>query len=143
MDRRAFLRTSCLACVGAIAASSLPLQGCASQLMLKGTLDNGLLRVPVDGLAGQPLAVVREASLPYDILVVPQKDGSYHALYLRCTHRDQPVSASPTGLHCPTHGSRFSMDGSVLHGPATRPLTSLPIARQGPDLVINLKPIEP
>jgi Rieske Fe-S protein len=143
MDRRSFLRTSCLACAGALVAGSLPLQGCTSQLMLTGTRKDNLLHVPADHLAGQPMAVVRESSLPYDILVVPQSDGSFHALYLRCTHRDQPVSASPTGLHCPTHGSRFAMDGTVLHGPATRPLASLPVTRLGNELLIDLKPIEP
>jgi cytochrome b6-f complex iron-sulfur subunit len=141
MDRRSFLRTSCMACAGVFAASSLPLQGCATQLMLHGTMENGQLRIPADQLAGQPMAVVREASLPYDILVVPEKDGGFRALYLRCTHRDQPVSASASGLHCPTHGSRFALDGTVLHGPATRPLTTFPVARSGNDLLIDLKPI--
>jgi glycine/D-amino acid oxidase-like deaminating enzyme/nitrite reductase/ring-hydroxylating ferredoxin subunit len=51
-------------------------------------------------------------------------DGRLHAVSTRCTHLGCQVrfnSAEDT-WDCPCHGSRFSVDGEILNGPATRPL---------------------
>jgi Rieske Fe-S protein len=51
-------------------------------------------------------------------------DGNLHAVSLRCTHLGCLLrfnSAEHT-WDCPCHGSRFSPDGTVLEGPAVRPL---------------------
>ncbi|MCD6200952.1 MAG: Rieske (2Fe-2S) protein [Bacteroidales bacterium] len=43
-----------------------------------------------------------------------------------CTHLGCRIQSTREGhLQCPCHGSEFSGDGSVLKGPADRPLTSL------------------
>ncbi|MGW5924887.1 Rieske 2Fe-2S domain-containing protein [Streptomyces anulatus] len=43
----------------------------------------------------------------------------------RCTQPGCPVSfnEAETTWECPCHGSRFGIDGEVLHGPALRPLS--------------------
>ncbi|MFD3513404.1 FAD-dependent oxidoreductase [Streptomyces sp. NPDC058657] len=50
--------------------------------------------------------------------------GTAHAVSARCTHLGCLVSfnSAETAWECPCHGSRFSTDGEVLQGPATRPL---------------------
>jgi glycine/D-amino acid oxidase-like deaminating enzyme/nitrite reductase/ring-hydroxylating ferredoxin subunit len=50
--------------------------------------------------------------------------GEVHAVSARCTHLGCIVSWNPaeTSWDCPCHGSRFSVDGEVLHGPAVRDL---------------------
>lgn len=76
------------------------------------------------------LAAVR----PGDGAIV-ELDGKKHAVYSDengalsvvspvCTHLGCHVSwnASETTWDCPCHGSRFRVDGSVLEGPALRPL---------------------
>ncbi|MFD4631040.1 FAD-dependent oxidoreductase [Streptomyces sp. NPDC058284] len=52
------------------------------------------------------------------------ESGALHAVSARCTHLGCLVAfnEAETTWECPCHGSRFATDGSVLQGPATRPL---------------------
>lgn len=54
--------------------------------------------------------------------------GEVHAISARCTHLGCIVSWNPaeTSWDCPCHGSRFSVDGEVLQGPAVRDLEKKP-----------------
>ncbi|NBE52821.1 FAD-dependent oxidoreductase [Streptomyces boluensis] len=56
--------------------------------------------------------------------VYRDEDGRATALSARCTHLGCLVHFNPAERtwECPCHGSRFATDGSVLQGPATRPL---------------------
>jgi Rieske Fe-S protein len=51
-------------------------------------------------------------------------DGSLHALSARCTHLGCLVGFNDAerAWECPCHGSRFAVDGTVIQGPANRPL---------------------
>ncbi|SER60497.1 Glycine/D-amino acid oxidase [Lentzea xinjiangensis] len=51
-------------------------------------------------------------------------DGQLHGVSMRCTHLGCFVrfNAAERSWDCPCHGSRFDVDGTVLEGPATRPL---------------------
>jgi glycine/D-amino acid oxidase-like deaminating enzyme/nitrite reductase/ring-hydroxylating ferredoxin subunit len=51
-------------------------------------------------------------------------DGTTHTVSARCTHLGGIVgwNDAEQSWDCPLHGSRFAPDGSVLEGPATRPL---------------------
>ncbi len=50
--------------------------------------------------------------------------GEIHAVSARCTRLGCIVSWNPaeTSWDCPCHGSRFSVDGEVLHGLVVRDL---------------------
>jgi len=52
------------------------------------------------------------------------REGLLHAVSSVCTHLGCLVkfNGAETSWDCPCHGSRFSIDGEVLDGPATRPL---------------------
>lgn len=52
------------------------------------------------------------------------EDGTQHIVGARCTHLGCLVSynAPEQTWECACHGSRFAQDGTVLSGPATRPL---------------------
>jgi len=58
------------------------------------------------------------------------------ALLARCTHRGCQPEPVGDRLVCPCHGSEFDLRGSVLEGPADRPLTRYDVAVDGDDLVI-------
>ena len=51
-------------------------------------------------------------------------DGDLHAVSPTCTHLGCEVrfNQAERSWDCPCHGSRFDVDGSVLEGPAVRPL---------------------
>ena len=61
--------------------------------------------------------VYREAR----VAVIREK-GELYALDLVCTNLGCTVAVNPAGLVCPCHGSRFDRHGTVLEGPADRPL---------------------
>lgn len=64
------------------------------------------------GRSGDQMAIYRDLQ------------GEIHALSARCTHLGCIVSwnQAERSWDCPCHGSRFSVDGEVLHGPAVRDL---------------------
>jgi thiosulfate dehydrogenase [quinone] large subunit len=55
--------------------------------------------------------------------------GQFSAFSAICPHQQCTVGfVSPSeGFACPCHGSRFSADGKLLQGPATRGLTAIPV----------------
>ena len=58
-----------------------------------------------------------------------------------CTHEGCTVlvpGAPGQTLDCPCHGSRFTTSGSVVNGPAARPLPSFPARIEGQEVVITV-----
>ena len=55
-------------------------------------------------------------------------EGQLHAVSTRCTHLGCQVAWNGAELSwdCPCHGSRFTPDGEILNGPATKPLQPRP-----------------
>jgi Rieske Fe-S protein len=61
-----------------------------------------------------------------DILVIRTSATAIQAVSEICTHAGCSVLYDRVGkvLNCPCHGSRYSLTGVVLRGPATKPLKS-------------------
>lgn len=60
------------------------------------------------------------------VLLVQHGERAW-ALSAACSHLGCTVAAASDGrtLDCPCHGSRYALDGAVLHGPADEPLAAL------------------
>ncbi|MFB9905358.1 FAD-dependent oxidoreductase [Allokutzneria oryzae] len=79
----------------------------------------------VDGLAPGTSIVTTEGARP--VAAYRTEGGELHKLSARCTHLGCLVAFNDGDRtwDCPCHGSRFGIDGSVVQGPAVRPLRRL------------------
>lgn len=59
--------------------------------------------------------------------VLAHGEDGFSALSLTCTHLGCTVEQEKDEFVCPCHGSHFNLDGTLLHGPAARPLVALRI----------------
>ena len=76
------------------------------------------------------------------VFVVRSEEGCY-AMSSVCTHlgcmvKHAAAKSAPEPFFCPCHGSRFSLTGEVLGGPAPRPLDRLELELTGGQLVVDL-----
>ena len=93
-----------------------------------GTKITAAAEVPVGG------GVVVKAE---KIVVTQPKEGEFKAFSAVCTHAGCVVSAVTNGtINCGCHGSRYSIvDGSVVAGPAPKPLATKAVAVDGAQIV--------
>lgn len=122
--RREFLKDACTACLGMsfLGVSLSQLTSCSPFPVYKTDLSKKTVAVPVSSFGESTMVIVRDMQVIYDVLLVRKPDGVYDALYMRCTHQENPLTATKTGLFCSAHGSRFDLDGNVLKEPALAPL---------------------
>jgi Rieske Fe-S protein len=91
----------------------------------------------------RPNAIAKTADIPVgggvingDVVVTQPSAGSFVGLSSACTHAGCKVANVSGGtINCACHGSKFGLDGSVVHGPATRPLAAKPVRVQGDSIV--------
>jgi Rieske Fe-S protein len=73
-----------------------------------------------------------------DVVVTQPAAGEFKAFSATCTHQGCKVNRVANGvIACPCHGSRFDLaDGSVAHGPATKPLPEKSVSVGGDSIVL-------
>ncbi|MEU0247546.1 Rieske (2Fe-2S) protein [Streptomyces sp. NPDC006235] len=90
--------------------------------------------------AGQELASTDEIPVgggkifkDEEVVVTQPEQGQFKAFSAICTHQRCTVASVSDGtINCVCHGSKFRIaDGSVAHGPATRPLPAEQITVEG------------
>jgi cytochrome b6-f complex iron-sulfur subunit len=75
----------------------------------------------------------------YDRMIVVNKSDAVAVFSSLCPHLGCRVNRSEVNeLTCPCHGSRFSLQGDVVHGPATRSLRSLPFVLDRKNAVLRV-----
>jgi len=118
----------------------------AAAALLFGTI--GILRLPKAAVLASPSKKFRvtlpenlakgEAFIPAGRPVALFRDAEgVFAVSAVCTHLGCIVKPSPEGFSCPCHGSRFASDGSVVKGPAPKPLPWLKVAASGSQWIVD------
>lgn len=99
---------------------ALPLAGAAFAMLRRTRSVQQPSEFPIP--ADVPLGL----SIVGNVVVNREATGGMHAWLARCTHLgcrlDRVVGEE---IVCPCHGSRFRANGTVINGPATRPLQPL------------------
>jgi Rieske Fe-S protein len=143
MERKQFLQTCGLACLGGPLLSSL-LEGCGSTKIIPGTLSNSDLVVPLSSFQikenkFRKYIIVQNEKLSYPICLYRFSEMEYSALFMRCTHQGTELQVFGDKLQCPAHGSEFSDKGIVRNGPADTNLRTFPVSVQNNQINISLK----
>ncbi|MGB8960474.1 MAG: Rieske (2Fe-2S) protein [Pseudonocardiaceae bacterium] len=73
------------------------------------------------------------------VVVTQPTPGTFTAFSAICTHQGCTVNKVANGtIDCPCHGSRFAItDGSVVQGPASRPLAKRQVTVSGDAIVLE------
>jgi cytochrome b6-f complex iron-sulfur subunit len=124
INRRTFIKSSCAACATGLLSQ---LTSCAPALpTFRTKIEGKTIDVPITAFETSNVAIVRDNQAEYDILLVKKPGEVFDAIYMKCSHRENPLTATPTGLHCSAHGSSFDLNGQVTKEPATAPLERFP-----------------
>ncbi len=143
MDRKTFIKNSCIACMGVALGGSL-MQSCIGAKYVNGTLNEngimvGLNEFDTKGKGPRSFIIVRHEDLKYPVCVYRLDAGKYSALLMSCTHQGVELQASGDQLTCPAHGSAFDKLGNVTQSPAASPLRTFPVSVIKDQLFIDLR----
>ncbi|ORV83475.1 ubiquinol-cytochrome c reductase iron-sulfur subunit [Mycolicibacterium iranicum] len=90
---------------------------------------------------GEALATTAEVPVGSGVIVgevvlTQPVAGDYKGFSAVCTHTGCLINEVADGtINCPCHGSKFSLDGAVANGPASKPLEPVAIRVQGDSIV--------
>ncbi len=133
LSRREFI-VGTAACAGALCAGCVTFNPAPT---FDAAADSSLAIPPELSAPGGQIKV-RLPGIDEPVLVWRTSVG-YGAASVVCTHRgcEVALNAREGTLDCPCHGSRFNANGSVLNGPAKRPLRRYVVEVTGPTLRIR------
>jgi Rieske Fe-S protein len=139
LGRRAFLRGLPAVPVGWAVGGSALCSACAGVRYLVPLEVGGTLVIPLTALEGVGGAFVAHPRSHRPVYVARSRSGELVALHAQCTHQGCQPEPVAERLVCPCHGSEFALDGSVLEGPAERPLTRFPVMVDGSQIKIRVE----
>lgn len=129
---------------GLAGACALAALGCGGGAGHEGVGHEGRLELRLaDYPALREVGGAAEVEVPGSFLhlvVAHRAPDQFVAVWRICTHGACAVEyrAQAGDFRCPCHGSRFGPEGKVLQGPATEPLRSFAVAREGDSLFVRV-----
>ncbi|MDX2172799.1 MAG: Rieske (2Fe-2S) protein [Bacteroidota bacterium] len=146
MERRDFIKSTCLTCAGSIGAAWL-LQACTTQKYITNvtTKENKLVIkkseftvIKKEKTIQQKFILIKPETMQFPIALYKLNDNEYKALYLQCTHQGCELSPHETMMVCPCHGAEFNSKGEVTTGPAETNLKSFFTSTDNENIYIQL-----
>lgn len=145
MQRRTFIKQSCLACVALPLVGSL-IESCTTKRYVTGSIHDGALVIPLHAfeikqkgkIEFRNYVVAEHPSLQFPICVFRKSKDEYTALWMRCPHQGAELQVFGDKLQCPAHGSEFNKEGHVQSAPATDNLRTFKIKTTSTHLNIAL-----
>ncbi|PWK17088.1 Rieske-like 2Fe-2S protein [Arcicella aurantiaca] len=146
MERRDFIRTNCLACLG-WSTILTTLTGCISAYYAKQVdfKQNNLIvkksefvEIKKDKKIIRNVIVAKYEKLGFPIALFRLGEEQYSAVYLECTHQGNEVQPHGDYLVCEGHGSEFDNKGKVTQGPAEKPLRTFMVKTDQENIYIDL-----
>ncbi len=142
MDRRKFISTSCISCLGGGLMVSIA-SGCSSTRMVAASISGSDMIVPLTHFETKKgfknYVVVQNEILQHPICIYRFDENTFTALLMKCTHQGAELQVFGDKLQCPAHGSEFNNHGKVEDGPAEVALRTFPILISDNQLKISLK----
>jgi Rieske Fe-S protein len=143
MERKAFIKTCGMACMGGLLLAPI-LEGCGSSKLVSGTIAGSDLVLPTAAFLTKSgkyrgYVVVQNDQLKFPVCLYRFSDDNYSAVLMRCTHQGAELQVFGDRLQCPAHGSEFDDHGVVKTGPATTNLRTFPVTIQNNQINISLK----
>jgi len=139
MERKEFIKKSCTFCLAIGAGFMLTeLAACAHLPVFKAEVKDNKIAIPLAMFAETKLQIISTKGLEYDIAVRKEKDNTYTALLMRCTHADNQLLSTGSGFTCSLHGSAYDQEGAVTHGPAETPMKQYKTTLTDTDIIITV-----
>ena len=142
MQRRDFLKGACKICLlGNAGATVINMSGCSPSIgntISKPEIVDNNIQIPLTIFDTNPVQIISPKNYAYEVAVEKNKEGTYKALLLKCTHMANQLVPTGNGYNCNLHGSKFSKEGTILKGPAATPLQQLQTTITEKHLLIRL-----
>ncbi|MDG4664293.1 Rieske (2Fe-2S) protein [Mycobacterium sp. 236(2023)] len=99
--------------------------------------DSGSSAAPAgEALASTTDVPVGSGVIVGEVVLTQPAAGDFKGFSAVCTHTGCLLNEVADGtINCPCHGSKFSLDGAVVNGPAKKPLEPVAISVQGGSIV--------
>ncbi len=114
------------------------LSSCATLPIYKTATADTKVSVPISLFAQSDFQIIQLKDFFYNIGLRKEKDGTYTALLLRCTHADNQLTPMGNGFKCNLHGSAFDKEGQVTQGPAEHSLKKYQTEVIADQIIIHL-----
>jgi cytochrome b6-f complex iron-sulfur subunit len=144
MDRKEFIRTCSLTCLGSL---SIPLlQSCGAAHYAQSTLKNNeliirkteFMQVQKGKNVQRKYVLLKSDQFNYPLCIYRLGEDSYSALLMECTHKGCELRPHGDYLVCPCHGSEFSNKGTVQNPPAEENLKTFQTKSDNENIYIIL-----
>lgn len=134
-----WLTMAIAACTNNNTATTPPATG-GSQPSSAAKVGNFVRVGTVKELEKQGRLLVKDGNTSVMVMNNPTKPGSVYAIDSVCTHQGCAVDwdGDKKQIICPCHGSAFKADGTVITGPASKPLKSYEAKLEGDAILIRL-----